>query len=321
MVSIIVPVYKVEKYLRKCVESILSQTYRDIEVILVDDGSPDSCGKICDEFALTDGRVKVIHQKNGGSAAARNAGLGYIMQDRCVNRNDYVAFVDSDDTIDSKMFYTLVNMMESGTYDLAICGHQIVHENEQPKPASVGIQKVLNDGEMWDEVFGHLNNAVWNKLYKASLLKEIRFPVGMIHGEDLIFNIEYISKCQNAIMNDGQFYHYYKRSGSITTGKFSDAKLMEITSKDEAKRLIEQYCPAQLENAELYCFRARMNVIRSVYKAGKEKEYSEQISECNVYLCKNYDAVKSKVRFKECLEYRLWKRSREVYRLIVKAFW
>ena len=107
MISVIVPIYKVEKYLRKCVNSIINQTYKDLEIILVDDGSPDNCGQICDEYAEQDSRIIVVHQKNAGLSAARNAGLEKIS-------GEYVAFVDSDDTIEPQMYETLLAMIKNG---------------------------------------------------------------------------------------------------------------------------------------------------------------------------------------------------------------
>lgn len=319
MISVIVPVYKVEKYLRKCVESIQNQTYADLEIILVDDGSPDNCGKICDELATEDKRIKVIHQRNAKQAAARNHGMDYVLGGCTNSENHYIAFVDSDDTIDCRMYETMVEMMESGEYDLAICGHQIVKEDEEPVLCSISTKKDLDESGIWDKVFGHLNNAVWNKLYKASLLDEIRFPIGMIHGEDLIFNIEYISKCQKAVIYSGEFYHYYKRSGSITTGGFSESKLMEITSKDEAKKLVTRYHPAQLENAELYCFRARMNVMRAIYKAGKQNSYRNQIIEYTSFVRENHSKVRAKLKLKESIEFYIHRFFPPLYKFMVRS--
>ena len=150
MISVIVPVYKVEKYLRKCVESIQNQTYKDLEIILVDDGSPDNSGKICDELREQDNRILVIHQQNVGLAGARNAGLA-----QC--QGEFVAFVDSDDTIEPNMYQIMLETMDDKC-DLVICGYRVVKEGQ-----SLGIQKNfipqrLTEDELWDEVFGRLNN-------------------------------------------------------------------------------------------------------------------------------------------------------------------
>ena len=128
MISIIVPVYKTEKYLRKCVESIKNQTYKNIEIILVDDGSPDKCGQICDQLAENDSRIKVIHQENGGQASARNAGLNYALDGHLKQTEHFITFIDSDDSISSKMYETMMDGITS-EIDLIICGSRIVKES------------------------------------------------------------------------------------------------------------------------------------------------------------------------------------------------
>lgn len=319
MISVIVPVYKVEKYLRDCVRSIQTQTYKDLEIILVDDGSPDNCGKICDELALEDSRIKVIHQNNGGLAIARNSGLDYAINGSLTNKkNHYIAFIDSDDTIECRMFETMVEMMKENS-DLAICGHRIVLENISPE--SIAIKKEyekLSNKELWEEIFGRLNNAAWNKLYKAELIGNLRFPVGIIHGEDLIFNLNYISSCKEGTINRTPFYNYLKRVDSITTGTFTRKKLMEITSKELAKEIVEKQFPELLPQAELYCFRARMNVLRGIYKSGQQTEYYKEINSYDSYIKQNFERVRKLLRRKERIEYYIYKSSKLFYRLIVK---
>ena len=188
MITVIVPVYKTQDYLKKCVASILCQTYRDLKIILVDDGSPDACGKICDELAREDERIHVLHQMNSGQSSARNNGLAWAFQNGCGESGDYFAFVDSDDTIAPSMYQMMVDVM-SDNVDLVICGYQIVRREYEIKNEVIPIKKniEMNQNELWEEVFGHLNNAVWNKLYRAELLKDIRFPSNIRHGEDLMF--------------------------------------------------------------------------------------------------------------------------------------
>lgn len=319
MISVIVPVYKVEKYLRACVQSIQAQTYKDLEIILVDDGSPDDCGKICDELALADSRIKVIHQNNGGLAAARNSGLDYAINGGQANKhNHYIAFIDSDDTIECHMFETMVEIMKENI-DLVICGHQIVLENTSPESIVINKEyKKLSNRELWEEVFGRLNNAVWNKLYKAEMIGDLRFPVGVIHGEDLIFNLNYISGCREGTINRTPFYNYLKRSDSITTSTFTQKKLMEITSKELAKEIIEKQFPELLPKAELYCFRARMNALRGIYKSGQEARYCKEIHSYDSYIKQNFKRVKKLLRSKEKIEYYTYKNSKLFYRFVVK---
>ena len=312
MVSVIVPVYKVEKYIHKCVESITNQTYNDLEIILVDDGSPDRSGKICDELALTDDRIKVIHQENCGQAAARNRGLQ-------VASGEYVTFVDSDDYISQNFAEFLVKAIEETSSDIAICGYKVINEEEQVvlnSCSSVG--GLLDNNELWNEVFGKLNNAVWNKLFRKKLLDGIFFEEDLGHGEDLLFNLTYISKCKKAVKVDSILYFYLKHPGSVTSSAFSDRRFMEIESKDRAKEFIIKNAPKQIINAQKYSFRARMNVIRAIYKDKKEKLYQKQIKELTTYLKDNYNSTKKTLCIKEKIEYRILMSTHKGYSIVVK---
>lgn len=319
MVSIIVPVYKVEKYLRNCIESIINQTYKNLEIILVDDGSPDNCGELCDQWAKQDKRIKVIHQENRGLAAARNRGLEYAINNSQNNQSHFITFVDSDDSIDPNMYQVMVKAMEDGA-DIAICRHRIVQETDKLSLSQIKNNISLNNDALWEEVFGRLNNAVWNKLYRADLIGNTRFPVGIIHGEDLLFNIDYLSKCQRGVLNLSQFYNYAKRENSITTGEFNKNKLMEISVKDKAKELVTIYCPKQIDNAEKYCFRARMNILRGIYNSRQEEEYQSEIENCKEYVSKNYHRVKEILSKKEKIEFFLLERVFLVYKILIKIY-
>lgn len=314
MISVIVPVYKVEKYLKRCVASIQDQTYKNLEIILIDDGSPDECGKMCDEFAEKDTRIKVVHQKNGGLAKARNKGLE-------IAKGEYITFVDSDDMLEAQMMEMLLLMIkEDADIDISICGHRIVYEDKErvsPKDEECKDNVILNQQELWEEIFGQLNNAVWNKMYKRSVIGELRFPEGIIHGEDLIFNLNYLRKCNKGIINQTVGYNYLKRQNSITSSMFSKNKLYEIEAKDIALKIVEEYMPEQLENARKYCFRARMNVLRSIYKAKKNKVYFQEVSSYLRYVKENYSVVKSLLKSKEKIEFWLLIRFKPFYKIII----
>ena len=314
LISVIVPVYRVEKYLDRCIKNILSQTYRNLEIILVDDGSPDECGKICDRYAGLDHRITVIHQKNSGSSGARNAGLG-------IAHGKYICFVDSDDGIDSKMIETLYRAISRRNDDLALCGHQQVKGNIAPQafqPDSARIRYMTSD-ELWQEVFSRMNNAVWNKLYRRDLIGNLRFPVGVIHGEDLIFNLEYLIRCDSAVLIDAPLYHYYMRQGSVTNSFFNENRFDEVVTKDMAMEIIRKYHPALSEDARAYCFRARMNVIRAIYRSGREEEYPIEIQEYKSYVKKHYPQAVRSLKYKEKVEYRLFQHAELVYRWITKC--
>lgn len=320
MISVIVPVYKTEKYLKKCVESIQSQTYGELEIILVDDGSPDNSGKLCDELAKEDGRIRVIHRENGGLAAARNSGLTYAINGGLADKHHYVAFVDSDDTIDKNMYSVMFELAEKHHADLVLCGHQSVKTERDAAacaPEGRNVQ-ALNNEQLWDEVFGRLNNSACNKLYRAELCAELLFPQGIIHGEDLLFNLKYIKNCKTAIQVDNEFYHYYCREGSITKSGFNANKLLEITSKDLARDVVISECPRLRETADVFCFRARMNVMRSICAGKKEKEYSTKVRTYLQYTRENYRAVSRRLRFKERVEYILLQYAYPIYKFMTR---
>lgn len=313
MISVIVPVYKTEKYLRKCVESIQAQTYRDLEIILVDDGSPDGCPVLCDELAIGDARIKVVHKTNGGQASARNEGLRLA-------KGEYIGFVDSYDYIQPNMFEVLYDLMNQNDTAFAICGCRTVDEDGITIASTRNSTEpiILDRKALWTEIFGNLNNAVWNKLFKAELMRGITFPEGIIHGEDLLFNLEYLKYCRRAAMVTEPLYSYLKREGSVTKQAFSSKKLYEITSKDMARDIVLTEMPSLAKVADLFSFRARMNILRSITKAGVVTQYSSDVIECEEYIKSNYRNVKSLMRGKEKVEYILYRHFKPIYNIIIK---
>lgn len=206
-ISIIVPVYKVERYLHKCLDSILSQTFTDFELILVNDGSPDNCGNICDEYAEKDNRVIVIHKKNGGQASARNKALEIV-------RGEYIGFVDSDDWIEPDMYELLYNMCIQNQCDIAACTYNIHYKNKTKIKESYPLtihsrteaMKTMLEGELYDEV-------VWSKLFKRNLLDDIRFTEGIMY-EDTDFTYKVIHNSEKVCCLGEPKYHYIKRENS-----------------------------------------------------------------------------------------------------------
>lgn len=223
LISVIVPIYKVEPYLRKCLDSICTQTYENLEIILVDDGSPDGCGAICDEYAAKDGRIKVIHKPNGGLSDARNAGLEIMT-------GDYVAFVDSDDWTEAAMYQKLLEYLHLFDADIAFGG--VVDDLEQNGTVTAG--KTSNYGEnpfsenktAAMKRYFHGSWAAWDKLYKAELFDEIRYPVGEINEDEAIV-LQLLDRCKTVCYTNEIFYHYIRRLNgqSITTSSFSTKKL------------------------------------------------------------------------------------------------
>ena len=217
-ISIIVPVYKVEKYLDKCVNSIVGQTYKNLEIILVDDGSPDNCPAMCDEWAQKDSRIKVIHKKNGGLTSARNAGL-----DACTG--DYIGFVDSDDWIEPDMYEYLLNIGMKNNADVSRCEFVIEAENSDITVDSQNDSelRVLSGDELIIElVNGDYNEGIMcNKLYKRRLFDSVRFKEG-ITIEDCLANYYIYIQQVTLVSSSAVKYHYLQRGDSITGTAFSE---------------------------------------------------------------------------------------------------
>lgn len=211
LISVIVPVYKVEKYLDRCVESIANQTYENLEIILVDDGSPDNCPVMCDKWAEKDCRIKVIHKNNGGLSDARNAGME-------IATGGYVAFVDSDDWIEKKYVEFLYNAIVQTNADMSACQMRSVQENEEAftvEGQQLQIETFSTEEALDSLINGRVFRAVaWNKLYKRENLLGEKFELGKLH-EDEFFTYRIIDKCSLLAWVDTPLYNYYQRSGSI----------------------------------------------------------------------------------------------------------
>lgn len=211
LISVIVPIYNVEMYLIKCIESFLGQTHSNLEIILVDDGSPDGCPEICDKYALKDARIRVIHKKNGGLSDARNAGLE-------IATGDYIGFVDSDDWIAPDMYEYLLQGICGYNSDISYCGFINVHDtwvdyNNEKADMVYSSETALN------ELFiDRLKNYAWNKLYKAELWENIRFPVGR-KFEDILTNYKLFERAKRISILKEPKYYYLNRSDSIMNEK------------------------------------------------------------------------------------------------------
>lgn len=220
--SVVVPIYKVEKYLSRCIESILNQTYKNIELILIDDGSPDNCGKICDEYAKKDHRVRVIHKTNGGLSSARNAGLE-------IATGDFIGFVDSDDWIEPTMYETLIKNAINYNAEISVGGVvdllELGEEYKQTKTTFNGsIRTECLDKKDAMKKFFLESWSAWDKIYRRDIHIDLRFPEGKIN-EDEAIAIRLLDRCEKIVYTNEVFYNYISRPNSITTSKFSRKKL------------------------------------------------------------------------------------------------
>lgn len=212
--SVIMPVYKAEEYIYKAVDSILNQTYANLEVILVDDGSPDNCGKICDEYAEKDSRVKVIHKKNGGQADARNFGIEAAS-------GEFIRFVDSDDYIEPYMYQEMIDYMQQNSLDI-VCG-----DTKQIKGKKIKFKPRHKENLIWNKneaicenLSGSLDNAVTNKIYKRKVIGDIRFPKGRVY-EDVATIYKFIYNADRVGYLAKGYYYYIKRKGSTISTSFN----------------------------------------------------------------------------------------------------
>lgn len=229
LVSVIVPIYKVEQYLDDCVNSIVNQTYCNLEIILVDDGSPDNCGKICDQWAKQDNRIKVIHKENGGLSDARNAGLD-------IATGDFIAFVDSDDWIELDMYEVMLEAILDTNATMCACGIYDSYEDRTVEHKCIPCEGTANEILpliYQDTIFPV---AAWNKLYRRILWSDFRYPVGKI-CEDAFTTYLLVDRSEKIVQISKPLYHYRIRANSIMTSKFRPARMDE----EEAWRCNYQY--------------------------------------------------------------------------------
>lgn len=238
-ISVIVPVYKVERYLDRCVESLVHQTYKNLEIILVDDGSPDRCPAMCDAWVEKDNRIKVIHKQNGGLSDARNAGID-------IASGQYIGFVDSDDWVEPDMYRFLHQHMQDTGSEIVSGGVRRVWEDGTPartmtysgEPLSFTSQEAM--ASLINETA--LIVPVWNKLYTRGVIGEIRFPVGKIN-EDEFWSWQIIARSNRITAVPEVFYNYLQRSGSIMSQQLMKQPLHAIEAKCQRHDYIVSYMP------------------------------------------------------------------------------
>ncbi|MBE5740949.1 MAG: glycosyltransferase [Clostridiales bacterium] len=281
-ISVIIPVYKVEKYLDKCVESVVNQTYKNLEIILVDDGSPDRCPQMCDEWAKKDERIKVVHKQNGGLSSARNAGME-------VATGEYIAFLDSDDFVDITMYQKLYDKMLEERSDICMCGithvyedgnTQIIKETNLTNLNKENVFKylIVYNSYVEKNIFytDNIMGSVWRSLYKKELLDNLLFT--NIYCEDIIFMIDVFQRVNKISAVDENLYYYLQRQGSIT----------KVCNESQIRKHIDF---AKLMKEKIYGY-----VDEDAYKAQLFHMYETPVSMCIYY--KNKELFKRSVNDK-----------------------
>lgn len=238
LISVVIPIYNVEKYLKKCVDSIINQTYKNIEIILVDDGSPDSCPEICDEYQKKDSRIIVYHKNNGGLSDARNFGIEK-------SKADYIIFIDSDDYIEKDMVETLFNNIIKFNADISMCNFVEEDDNGNilKKVDYTNTIYSYSTNEALYELVSQkkITNHAWNKLYKKSLFKSVRYPVNQLM-EDINTTYKLFEKSNKIVFEDKPLYHYIQRGNSIL-GNVTEKRILDQDKavKERNSYLYEKY--------------------------------------------------------------------------------
>ncbi len=287
-ISVIIPVYRVEPYLRQCLDSVINQTYRNLEIILVDDGSPDKCGEICDEYARRDERIVVIHQENGGLSCARNKALDAAT-------GEYIGFVDSDDWIETDMYeYMLDNLMKSEA-QIAVCGrieefrrHKVFRGWEQSTilTAEQALKQLLEDA--------HMQNYVWDKLYQRDILDGIRFPNGKCY-EDVEVQYRLLSKAGTIVCLPNACYHYRFRPESIANSLALDIRFHRYNaSRQRSEVLIKEY-PSFGELLDIQRIICAAPIWSAYYANPRDvrKLYSDEIQNISFFVRRHRSLIKT----------------------------
>lgn len=284
MISVIVPVYKVEKYIDKCVNSILNQTYKNFELILIDDGSPDKCPLICDNYAKDDERVKVLHKKNGGLSDARNFGLDYAC-------GEYVTFIDSDDIVAPEYLETLIYLLEKYNSDIAVTGIAVFSDELPTKKEKKNKEYIYTGEEALIKMLYQdtLDTSACAILLPINIAKQFLFPVGKNH-EDEFTTYKYYSNVRKVAVTTREQYFYLQRNGSIMH-VFGKSSMDELEAAD---------------NLVAFCKKNYPHIV----KAAESKKFSDY---CQVLLSNSKLKSENPDMYKKIIKYLLSKRKQIIF--------
>ncbi|MBT2614119.1 MULTISPECIES: glycosyltransferase [unclassified Bacillus (in: firmicutes)] len=310
LISIIIPIYNAEKYLSKCLISITSQTYKNLEIILINDGSTDQSGFISDQFSEKDNRITVIHKENGGVSSARNLGLKTA-------RGKYIGFVDPDDWVDLKMFESLYKLINENQSDIAACGY--LREN----PDGVVINKITepnvfsyNQAEALDAILSEdgFKGFTCNKLFSADILQNIVFDEDIHFCEDLLFCCQAISNSNKIVYNSTPHYHYIIHDNNASQSQFSLKKLTALDALTRIVNLLSDKEGIQLEKFKNYFMHMNISLLMNgiqenkcesnIRKRLKKNLYQYKLNELTGKFVKISCAIS---RININLFYRVWK--------------
>lgn len=296
-ISIIVPVYKVEKYLDKCLESISNQTYKNLEIILIDDGSPDSCPEICDEWAKKDKRIRVIHQKNSGAGAARNVGLE-------VCTGEFIAFVDSDDYMASNMYETLMLLFEEDI-DIVECDYISVMDNDAKFEWKALATKTYSKNEaMKEHILDHyFRQLIWNKLYRRRCVENIAFPIGK-KIDDEFWTYQVLGKAKKLKRCNLKLYAYRQQENSVMHTLLPGKRIQAVEAKACRHVFVREEFQELLEVSYLNLVSTCLYQSQKVLKDGEKKEKEEVLEYCKKAISMN--KIKKQTFQRGTLKQQIW---------------
>ena len=257
--SVIVPVYNIKQYLERCIDSILEQTFVEYELILVDDGSTDGSGELCEDYKKIDNRIKVIHKKNGGLSSARNAGLK-------VANGDFISFIDGDDYIENRMYEVMVDAAERTKKDIVVCG-RITHLNDnwQKVDFNVSNEVIYSRKEAIKEILlmENIDVSACDKIFRRELFEKIRYPEGEIN-EDAAIIFELLKSANGIVQVGTPFYHYVYRGNSISKSKYTHRFYVAYLNCIKAQKQIVDEYPDLLGLSKIYCTKVCGALLQSI---------------------------------------------------------
>ncbi len=271
LISVIIPVYNLENYIEKCLNSIISQSYNNLEILVVNDGSTDNSGSICDSYSNRDSRIRVFHIENGGAAHARNVALENMT-------GELVTFIDGDDHVDSMYIEKLYNNMVNKNADISICKWIDIYENSNAEPTPATGSKTFDtiaglEALMYQVLF---DSAMWVKLYKASLFDNITFPEGNLY-EDLAIIYRVFERAKTIAYTDYAGYFYMLRSTGTTLVKFKPKKMDLIDVIDEMQDYLLSKYPELKSSIYSRKARANFHIYLQIPRTKEYKEYRKRI--------------------------------------------
>ena len=318
LITVVIPVYNVETYLERCLDSVLKQSYQNLEIILVDDGSTDTSGDICRIYAGRDKRIRVIYKQNGGLSDARNTGIEQA-------NGKYITFIDSDDSVSDDYVEYLYSLITKYRVNIAVAAHKVLANDKPIEDLGLGhkSKKLSAKNALRDMCIDNgLTVSAWAKMYATSLFAQVRYPKGLIY-EDIGTTYKLVLQCKYIAYGPKSIYNYYKQAGTITTESFSPKKLSYISLADMmCDEIIERYPdlrPYTLNKR----VEARFSILRQIYSDRAERKYEDFVDEITTYFRQNKQAIcqNTHIKRKYRLSLALLGFSKNLFKYLCRAYY